>query len=235
MGRVMQMGKSCTLVALVLTAGWGWAQQPLLEASLGSMSTFLGGLRLDLTPLNDLLAPAGYPTLSGWQLCWGMADLTPHEGGFLTGTLSLTGFSEARAADRKTAVELAFFGLLGGTELDEGTTKIGLFLALGGGYLQFTLRVRHADDVADALTPTLSRPLLLFLGVFPFAALSRGITPWLQLELGLGWLGSLPGWWLDDWRALTGPRLAPGGPLLAVGVAFDWDVMISESLPAGPP
>ena len=110
-----------------------------------------------------------------------------------------------------------------------------MFLALGGGYLQFTFRGRRVDDVRDAITPTLSRPMLLFLGALPYAVLAREITAWLRLELALGWLAGLPGWWLDDWRALTGPRLAPTGLLLAAGVEFDWSAMVTGPSPGGSP
>ena len=223
------------LIAVFLVAAGGWGQEDHPNAPLGSMSLFVGGLNLDLSPLNELLEPAGYPPLSGWGFLLGTADLTPYGNGLLAGTLSLAGFAEAQKADRKTALELSFFGLMGGTEFGEGGTNVGLLLAVGGGLLQFTFRERRASDIPDALTPTMSRPLLLFLGALPYLTLSGQLTDWLRLELGLGWLVSLPGWWFDDWRALSGPRLAPGGLLLAAGVVFDWAAMVEESPPGGSP
>jgi hypothetical protein len=100
-------------------------------------------------------------------------------------------------------------------------------LALGGGYLQFTFRARGAGALEELLQPSLSRPELLFLGAIPHLWRGWQVTDWLRLKLVIGGLVGFPGWWLDDWRMLAGPRLAPTGWLIAAGVQLDWAPLLT--------
>lgn len=208
------------LLGVVVGLGTGLGEEIPMGVAPSPMFMLLGVLRLDLEPLNLLLEPAGYPALPAWQPVMTFGERTPMGERLLLGSFQLAGFFEAKGGEAKTALETYFWGVFLGTPLGDG--RGGLGLALGGGYLQFTFRSRGAADLQELLLPNISRPELLFLGALPHLWWSWKVTEWARLELAVGGMIAFPGWWLDDWRLLTGPRLAPRGWLLAGGLRFDW-------------
>lgn len=72
------------LVGVVVGLTLAWGDEVPVEVGSSPMFMVLGGLRLDLGPLNELLGPAGYPPPPAWQPVMAFGERTPLGEGLLS-------------------------------------------------------------------------------------------------------------------------------------------------------
>lgn len=235
------MGQKVLAVVLALcisTFAVGAAERVMVGMGYGGF--LVGLLPIDFSPLNDVLASAGYPVLDGPMVVFGGGGAGGILGGPVFGGLGFGGSLTALAADKRTDVEFGFGGVV--IELARQATQgavIGFGAVLGGGGLDLTARVRQPVDFADALdNPPVSQFSLGFIGGLAYLRLQIQVLPWLAVEGWGGYFLAFPGQWEEGGREIAGPRLDLRSPFLGLRISFggmgtpdEPELTMDESIP----
>lgn len=216
------MGKRMLVVALAAMGILAWGATDEQLGGLGHGGFLAGVLSLDFYPLNEALAAAGYPTVTGPMLVFGGGGSGGVLGGTIFGGLGFGGTLTKIEGEKRVDLELGYGGVVIELNRPAGKTALlGLGVVLGGGGLDLTARARRPSDFADALAnPAVSQLSLGFFGGLGYVRLGFQVFPWLAVDGWAGYFLAFPGQWEEGDREIGGPQLQLRAPFFGIRISF---------------